>query len=122
MEDAVLDQKVPVAEAEEQATGKRMIPDSREEIDAVLEKVDPARLQALMPDRKHALLDVAVPLHVQDSIIDEIVVALGGGGETVTDPGQVGPAIDRAMASGLPYLVNVMTDRDAAYPRSTLGI
>jgi acetolactate synthase-1/2/3 large subunit len=53
---------------------------------------------------------------------DEIVVALGGGGETVTDPAQVGPAIDRAMASGMPYLVNVMTDRDAAYPRTTLGI
>ena len=53
---------------------------------------------------------------------DEIVIALGGGGETVTDPAQVGPAIDRAMASGIPYLVNVMTDRDAAYPRSTLGI
>jgi len=53
---------------------------------------------------------------------DEIVVALGGGGETVTDPSQIGPAIDRAMASGLPYLVNVMTDPEAAYPRNTLGI
>jgi acetolactate synthase-1/2/3 large subunit len=53
---------------------------------------------------------------------DEIVTSLGGGGETVTDPDQIGPAIDRAMASGIPYLVNVMTDRDAAYPRSTLGI
>ena len=53
---------------------------------------------------------------------DEIVVSLGGGGETVTDPSQIGPAIDRAMASGLPYLVNVMTDPEAAYPRSTLGI
>ena len=53
---------------------------------------------------------------------DEIVVALGGGGETVTDPRQIGPAIDRAMASGIPYLVNVMTDPDAAYPRSTTGI
>ena len=53
---------------------------------------------------------------------DEVVIALGGGGETVTDPKQIGPAIDRAMASGIPYLVNVMTDPDAAYPRSTLGI
>jgi acetolactate synthase I/II/III large subunit len=53
---------------------------------------------------------------------DEIVVALGGGGETVTDPEEIGPAIDRAMASGMPYLVNVMTDPEAAYPRSTLGI
>ena len=53
---------------------------------------------------------------------DDVVVALGGGGETVTDPAQIGPAIDRAMASGIPYLVNIMTDPDAAYPRSTLGI
>ncbi len=53
---------------------------------------------------------------------DDVVIALGGGGETVTDPTQVGPAIDRAMASGIPYLVNVMTDPEAAYPRSTLGI
>ncbi|MBK9739537.1 MAG: acetolactate synthase [Actinobacteria bacterium] len=53
---------------------------------------------------------------------DEVVIALGGGGETVTDPAQIGPAIDRAMASGLPYLVNVMTDPEAAYPRATLGI
>ena len=53
---------------------------------------------------------------------DEIVVALGGGGETVTRPGQIGPALDRAMSSGIPYLVNVMTDPEAAYPRNTLGI
>ena len=53
---------------------------------------------------------------------DELVVSLGGGGETVTDPAQIGPAIDRAMAAGIPYLVNILTDPEAAYPRSTLGI
>lgn len=53
---------------------------------------------------------------------DEVVKALGGAGETVTDPRQIGPALDRAFASGVPYLVNVMTDVDAAYPRNTLGI
>ena len=53
---------------------------------------------------------------------DEVVIALGGGGETVSDPAQIGPAIDRAMNAGLPYLVNVMTDPEAAYPRSTTGI
>lgn len=53
---------------------------------------------------------------------DEIAIALGAGGETVTDPAQIGPAIDRAMAAGMPYVVNVMTDPEAAYPRSTLGI
>ncbi|QIX27480.1 acetolactate synthase [Nocardioides sp. JQ2195] len=53
---------------------------------------------------------------------DEVVRALGGAGETVTDPQQIGAAIDRAFASGVPYLVNVITDVDAAYPRNTFGI
>ncbi len=53
---------------------------------------------------------------------DEVVTALGGAGECVTDPKQIGPALDRAYASGVPYLVNIITDVDAAYPRSTFGI
>ncbi|MCW2845751.1 MAG: acetolactate synthase [Nocardioides sp.] len=53
---------------------------------------------------------------------DEVVKALGGAGETVTDPRQIGAAIDRAFASDVPYLVNVITDVDAAYPRATFGI
>jgi acetolactate synthase-1/2/3 large subunit len=50
---------------------------------------------------------------------DEVVRALGGAGETVTDPEQVGPALDRALAAGAPYLVNVLTDPADAYPRSS---
>jgi acetolactate synthase-1/2/3 large subunit len=53
---------------------------------------------------------------------DEVVQALGGGGETVTDPKEIGPAIDRAFDSGIPYLVNVITDVEAGYPRATFGI
>ncbi|MFN8193851.1 MAG: acetolactate synthase [Nocardioidaceae bacterium] len=53
---------------------------------------------------------------------DAVVRALGGAGETVTDPTQIGAALDRAFASGSPYLVNVITDVDAAYPRTTFGI
>jgi acetolactate synthase-1/2/3 large subunit len=53
---------------------------------------------------------------------DQVVSALGGAGETVTDPKQIGPAIDRAFASGVPYLVNVITDVAAVYPRATFGI
>jgi acetolactate synthase-1/2/3 large subunit len=48
-----------------------------------------------------------------------VVRALGGAGETVTDPEQVGPALDRAFASGVPYLVNVVTDPTDVYPRSS---
>ncbi len=53
---------------------------------------------------------------------DQVVTALGGAGETVTDPDEIGPAIDRAFASAVPYLVNVLTDPADAYPRtSNLG-
>ena len=77
---------------------------------------------ALEKHPMRALLGYDVIADLAPTHYDEIVVALGGGGETVTDPEQIGPAIDRAMASGIPYLVNVMTDPEAAYPRSTLGI
>jgi acetolactate synthase I/II/III large subunit len=50
---------------------------------------------------------------------DEVVRALGGGGETVTSPAEIGPALDRAFASGVPYLVNVLTDPGDVYPRSS---
>lgn len=50
---------------------------------------------------------------------DEVVRSLGGGGETVTSPAEIGPALDRAFASGVPYLVNVVTDPSDVYPRSS---
>jgi acetolactate synthase-1/2/3 large subunit len=53
---------------------------------------------------------------------DEVVRALGGAGELVAEPGQIGPALKRAFASGVPYLVNVITDPEIAYPRSTTGV
>jgi acetolactate synthase-1/2/3 large subunit len=65
--------------------------------------------------------DVVADL-AQRTPYDQVVTALGGAGETVTDPKQIGPALDRAYASGVPYLVNVITDVEAAYPRSTFGI
>jgi len=65
--------------------------------------------------------DVAADL-AQQTRYDEVVRALGGAGERVTDPTEIGPALDRAFASGAPYLVNVITDVNAAYPRATYGI
>lgn len=53
---------------------------------------------------------------------DEVVKALGGGGEMVSSPNEIGPALDRAFASGVPYLINVITDSSDIYPRtSNLG-
>jgi acetolactate synthase I/II/III large subunit len=53
---------------------------------------------------------------------DEVVRALGGAGELVTKAADIGPALARAFAAGVPYLVNVVTDPEIAYPRSTTGV
>ena len=50
---------------------------------------------------------------------DKVVQAMGGGGEVVTDSTEIEAAITRGFESGVPYLVNVMTDPSVAYPRST---
>ncbi len=65
--------------------------------------------------------DVAADL-APNTRYDQVVTALGGGGEFVTDPNEIGPAIDRAFASGVPYLVNIATDVNAQYPRATMGV
>jgi acetolactate synthase-1/2/3 large subunit len=62
--------------------------------------------------------DVAAELTPQTRY-DEVARALGGAGELVTRPQDIGPALDRAFASGVPYLVNIVTDPEVAYPRST---
>lgn len=50
---------------------------------------------------------------------EQVVAALGGAGETVTRPAELGPALRRAFDAGVPYLVNVLTDPTDAYPRSS---
>ena len=49
---------------------------------------------------------------------DQVMEALGGRGELVTEPDEVGPALRRAFDSGEPTLVNILTDPAIAYPRS----
>ncbi len=51
---------------------------------------------------------------------DEVVSALGGHGELVHNPAELGPALDRAFASGKPALVNVLTDPSVVYPRKAV--
>ncbi|QBI18632.1 acetolactate synthase [Egibacter rhizosphaerae] len=63
-------------------------------------------------DGWHAAADLR-----QDTAYDAIVAALGGAGETVTRPDRLAPALERAFAAQVPYLVNVQTDPEAAYPR-----
>lgn len=49
---------------------------------------------------------------------DEVMVALGGAGELVTDPDAIGPALARAFATPGPSLVNVITDPEVMYERT----
>jgi acetolactate synthase-1/2/3 large subunit len=48
------------------------------------------------------------------------MTALGGHGEMVNDPAQIGPALERALATPGPSLLNIVTDPEIAYPRSAL--
>jgi acetolactate synthase-1/2/3 large subunit len=50
---------------------------------------------------------------------DKMVEAFGGYGELVRRPQDIRPAIERAFASGKPAVVNVLTDPNVVYSRST---
>jgi acetolactate synthase I/II/III large subunit len=65
--------------------------------------------------------DVAADLQPQCRY-DEVVTALGGAGELVRRPSDIGPALRRAFDSGVPYLVNIATDPKISYPRATTGV
>jgi acetolactate synthase-1/2/3 large subunit len=62
--------------------------------------------------------DVAADLN-PDARYDGVLKALGGAGETVEKASELGDAFDRAVESGVPYLINVLTDAANAYPRSS---
>ncbi|MFL6220966.1 MAG: acetolactate synthase [Actinomycetes bacterium] len=65
--------------------------------------------------------DVAADLQPQCRY-DQVAEALGAAGELVTSPAELAPALRRAFDAGVPYLVNVATDPEVAYPRSTSGL
>ncbi|ASU82758.1 acetolactate synthase [Nocardiopsis gilva YIM 90087] len=65
--------------------------------------------------------DVVADLNPQTRY-DQVVQALGGGGELVTKPEEIAPALQRAFDSGVPYLVNIATDPENVYPRKTMGV
>ncbi len=69
---------------------------------------------------QRALLGHAVGSELAPGIrYERVVEAFGGYGECVERPGDIRPALERALASGKPACVNVLTDRTIPYPRST---
>lgn len=61
--------------------------------------------------------DVAAELR-PETRYDEVMKALGGHGELARTPEELAAALDRALATPGPSLVNVVTDPGVAYPRS----
>ncbi|MBI5485799.1 MAG: acetolactate synthase [Deltaproteobacteria bacterium] len=66
--------------------------------------------------RRYFAYDVVADLDPRTRY-DRVVQALGGHGERVTRPDEVGPALRRAFAAGVPALVEVMIDPAVVYPR-----
>jgi len=65
--------------------------------------------------------DVAADLQPSLAYHD-VVRALGGAGELVQRPADIGAALDRGLTAGQPYVVNVITDPEISYPRTTTGL
>lgn len=59
---------------------------------------------------------------LRDCRFDLVAQALGGYGERVTDPREIEPAVRRALESGVPALVDVVTDVNAKSPDLTRGL
>ena len=51
---------------------------------------------------------------------DQVAQSMGADGLLVTEPGEIGPALDQAFASDRPVVINMMLDPADAYPRSTV--
>jgi acetolactate synthase-1/2/3 large subunit len=48
----------------------------------------------------------------RDTNMAKVAVAFGGEGERVEDPESLGPALDRAMGSKVPYVLDILIDKE----------
>lgn len=55
-----------------------------------------------------------------DTRYDQVADSMGADGLLVRDPGEIGPALDRAFASDRPVVINMMLNPADEYPRSTV--
>ncbi len=85
---------------------------------AVLAVIGNNGIWALEKHPMEALYGYSVAAELRPSTrYDQIAEALGCHAEFVQTPAELRPALDRALASGRPALVNVLTDPSVAYPR-----
>ena len=65
--------------------------------------------------------DPAITVFVQDSRYDKMIEAFGGVGVNVTTPDDLRRAVNEAMDSGLPTLVNAVIDPAAGLESGRIG-
>jgi oxalyl-CoA decarboxylase len=65
--------------------------------------------------------DVAPTVFVQDARYDKMIEAFGGVGVHVTTPDELKRAVDAAMDSGRPTLINAMIDPAAGSESGNIG-
>lgn len=97
-----------VKTAAERETGRGYIPDEQSQIDALLLKGDPRLLQNILPDRRHTILSIEIPLTLTEEEREEVLheteraVAMAefpaGVGVTVTGNAALGVAIKNEMS------------------------
>ena len=80
---------------------------------------DSAWGQMMRPQSAIFGADRLVATELAPTRYDKVVEALGGHGEHVTEPDEIGPAIKRGFASGKPALVNVQIRKDVGSPKGS---
>lgn len=80
---------------------------------------DAAWGQMMRPQAMLFGADRLVATELRYTRYDRVVEALGGHGEHVTKPADIGSALERAFASGLPALVNVEIRQDVDAPKGS---
>ena len=65
--------------------------------------------------------DVATTVFVENARYDKMIEAFGGIGVKVTSPDELGRAVNEAMDSGKPTLVNAMIDSSAGTESGRIG-
>ena len=65
--------------------------------------------------------DPATTVFVKDALYDKMMEAFGGVGMHVTTPDELGRAVNKAMDSGKPTLINVVIDPAAGSESGNIG-
>ena len=97
-----------VADAEESRTGVRSIP-TQEKVDEILSNTDNTIISAIMPDKKHTMLSIELPVSLTEAQLGELYLETGGQVQIADFPADTGVTV-----TGQPALMKSITEEMAA--------